>query len=86
VHEILKHETHSGEDGVATAYRNGFHKSLHPDLSDELIDLFRIQKNFTWLHGVLDKDFNLDGWIDRRPLEVARQLLNSQYENQRKTA
>jgi ABC-type nitrate/sulfonate/bicarbonate transport system substrate-binding protein len=81
VHEILKHETHSGDEGVATAYRNGFHKSLHPDLSDELIDLFRIQKNFTWLHGVLDKDFNLDGWIDRRPLEAARQLLSEQYAN-----
>lgn len=86
VHEILKHETRSGNDGVTTAYRNGFHKSLHPDLSEELIDLFRIQKNFTWLHGVLDHDFSLDDWVDKRPLEAARKLLNEQYVLQRKIA
>jgi len=86
VHEILKRETRSGDEGVTTAYRNGFHKSLHPDLSDELINLFRIQKNFTWLHGVLDSDFSLDNWVDKRPLEAARKLLNEQYVIRRKIA
>jgi len=75
VHEILKGETRSGDEGVATAYRNDFHKSLHPELSDTLIDLFRIQKDFTWLHGILDRDFDLDAWVDRRPLEAAKALL-----------
>lgn len=78
VHAILKSETRSGDEGVATAYRNGFHQSLQPTLSTELLDLFRIQKNFTLLHGVLDRDFDLDAWVDPRPLAAARQWLNTQ--------
>ncbi len=79
VHAILKSETRSGDEGVATAYRNGFHQSLKPTLSGELLDLFRIQKNFTLLHGVLDRDFDLDAWVDRRPLAAARLWLNQKY-------
>lgn len=86
VREILKGETRSGDEGVATAYRNDFHKSLHPSLSNELIDLFRIQKNFTLLHGVLDRDLDLDAWVDTRPLEAARKLLNERADAQRRAA
>ena len=75
IHDILQGETGSGEAGVATAYRNDFHLSLHPSLSDELIELFHIQKKFTLLHGILDRDFDLESWIDHRPLEAARKLL-----------
>ncbi|HEY8355721.1 MAG TPA: ABC transporter substrate-binding protein [Methylophilaceae bacterium] len=75
VHGILSQETHAGGEGVRTAYRNGFHQSLHPALSEELLDLFRIQKDFTLLHGVLDRDFDLDAWVDMRPLQAARRLL-----------
>lgn len=86
VHDILKGETRAGDDGVATAYRNDFHKSLHPSLSDDLLDLFRIQKNFTLLHGVLDADFDLDSWVDRRPLEAAHALLAERNASARKAA
>jgi len=86
VHAILKSETRSGDEGVATAYRNGFHKSLQPTLSGELLDLFRIQKNFTWIHGVLDRDFDLDAWVDPRPLAAARQWLDDYYQTQAKAA
>lgn len=78
VYDILKGETRAGDEGVALAYRDGFHKSLHPDLSPERVDLFRIQKNFMLVHGLLDADFDLDAWIDPRPLAAARELLNSQ--------
>jgi len=86
VHQILKGETRAGDDGVATAYRDGFHQSLHPSLSKELLDLFKIQKNFTLIHGVLDRDFNLDAWIDHRPLAAARQWLDNYYQTQSKAA
>lgn len=86
VHTILKSETRSGDEGVAIAYRNGFHQSLQPTLSTELLDLFKIQKNFTWLHGVLDHDFDLDAWIDPRPLAAARQWLDDYYQAQIKAA
>lgn len=86
VHAILKSETRSGDEGVATAYRNGFHRSLQPTLSRELLDLFKIQKNFTLLHGVLDRDFDLDAWIDPRPLTAARQWLDEHDQAQIKAA
>ncbi len=86
VHQILKNETRAGDDGVATAYRDGFHQSLHPSLSKELLDLFKIQKNFTLIHGVLDRDFNLDAWVDHRPLAAARQWLDNYYQTQSKAA
>lgn len=86
VQEILKSETRSGDEGVATAYRNGFHQSLQPALSKELLDLFHIQKNFTLLHGILDRDFDLDAWVDPRPLEAARKLLEERNQQQRKAA
>nr|WP_294838799.1 ABC transporter substrate-binding protein [uncultured Methylotenera sp.] len=86
VHQILKSETRSGDEGVATAYRNGFHQSLHPTLSKELLNLLSIQKNSSLIHGVLDRDFNLDAWIDPTPLAAAYQWLENHYQAQSKAA
>lgn len=74
VHKILEGETRGSADAVTVAYRDGFHRSLHPDLSAERVALFRQQKDFLLLHGFLDADFDLDAWIDYRPLEAAYQL------------
>jgi ABC-type nitrate/sulfonate/bicarbonate transport system substrate-binding protein len=76
VREILESETRSGEDGVSTAYGENFHLQLAPDLSKERIELFRQQKNFMLVHGLLDKDFDLDAWVDERPLRDAEKLLH----------
>jgi len=75
VHEILQGEARASSAGVAAAYRDGFHLSLAPDLSPERVELFRQQKNFQLTHGFLDRDFDYDAWIDRRPLEEARRRL-----------
>lgn len=69
--EILQRETQSGPDGVATAYRNNFHRSLHPDLSAERVNQLKLQANFLWLHGFLEHSVDIDAWIDRRPLDAA---------------
>jgi ABC-type nitrate/sulfonate/bicarbonate transport system substrate-binding protein len=75
VHEILQSETGATAEGVAAAYRDGFHESLAPDLSDERLELFRQQKDFQLAYGVLDRDFDFDAWVDRRPLaDAARRL------------
>jgi len=71
VHRVLQGETRGGADAVATAYRNGFHTSLHPDLSEGRLGFFAIQKDFLLLHGFLDKDFSVAEWADHRPLEAA---------------
>ncbi|MCB5184410.1 ABC transporter substrate-binding protein [Methylobacillus gramineus] len=73
---ILQDETFAGADGVSTAYRNDFHLHLEPSLSPERIALFRKQKNFMWIHGLLDRDFDLDAWVDQRPLLEAQKWLN----------
>ena len=75
VYDILKRETRAGDEGVTAAYRADFHRSLHPDLSAERLDLLRIQKTFMCVHGFLDADFDLESWVDPRPLAAARELL-----------
>lgn len=74
VRSILESETRGGPEGVVTAYGEHFHESLHPDLSPERLELFRQQKNFLFVHGILDRDFDFDAWVDPRPLEAARAL------------
>jgi 2'-hydroxybiphenyl-2-sulfinate desulfinase len=68
---ILAGETFADRAGVETAYRGDFHTSLHPDLSDERVELFARQKDFLLVHGFLAEDFDLESWIDRAPLQAA---------------
>jgi ABC-type nitrate/sulfonate/bicarbonate transport system substrate-binding protein len=75
LYTILKRETRAGDEGVTTAYRDGFHRNLHPDLSAERLELLRIQKTFMWVHGFLDADLDLEAWVDTRPLAAAHELL-----------
>ncbi len=75
VQEILQGEARASSAGVAAAYRDGFHLTLAPDLSSERVELFRQQKNFQLIYGILDRDFDFDAWIDHRPLEEARRRL-----------
>jgi len=71
VRKILQQETRGSGDGVAAAYRDDFHKFLHPDLSEERLALFEQQKKFLWLHGFIERDFDLNAWADQRPLQEA---------------
>ena len=75
--EVLQSETRGSKEAVATAYREDFHRSLHPDLSEERLSLFEQQKKFLWLHGFLDRDFDLATWVDPRPLDEARKRLSN---------
>jgi 2'-hydroxybiphenyl-2-sulfinate desulfinase len=75
VYEILGKEIGATPEGLAAAYRDGFHLSLAPDLSDERVELFRQQKDWLLRYGILDRDFDFDAWLDRRPLEEAARTL-----------
>ncbi|BAN48736.1 ABC transporter substrate-binding protein [Metapseudomonas resinovorans] len=77
LHDILQVETRAGREGVAEAYRDDFHTTLAPDLSAQRLDYLGIQKDFLNLHGFLERDFELAGWVDPRPLQAARELLAS---------
>lgn len=75
VYDALHKETGASLEGLRTAYKNDFHKTLTPDLSEERVALFRQQKNFLLTYGILDRDFDFDAWIDRRPLAAAWEIL-----------
>lgn len=68
---ILEVETRAGGDAVSTAYRNDFHLSLHPDLSEYRVAQLKQQADFLWLHGFLEHAVDVDTWIDRGPLTEA---------------
>jgi ABC-type nitrate/sulfonate/bicarbonate transport system substrate-binding protein len=78
VQEILQGETRAGSEGVRLAYRDGFHQSLAPDLSPERLELFWRQKHFQLAHGLLDRDFDGERWIDARPLAAAQARLRAE--------
>ena len=75
VRTLLQGETRAGPEGVARAYSDATLADLHPDLSDERLPPFGQQKTFLFLHNLLDRDFALDEWVDRRPLEAAQARL-----------
>lgn len=68
---ILMQETLAGSIAVDTAYRDDFHRSLHPDLSADRIGMLRTQADFLWAHGFLDVRVDVSRWIDPCPLEAA---------------
>ncbi len=75
VRDILKGERRSGSEGIETAYGEDFHLSLEPTLSPERIELFSQQKDFMLIHGLLNRDIDLEAWIDCRPLIKAEKWL-----------
>ncbi len=68
---ILQAQTRAGLWGVEAAYRNNFHRGLHPSLAADRIDYLKRQANFLWLHGFADHLVDIDEWIDSRPLAAA---------------
>lgn len=75
VREILQRETFAGPGGVAAAHRSDFHRHLHPDLNEERLELFAIQKQFLYTHGFLRRDFDLDGWVASEPIREAKAIV-----------
>lgn len=67
---ILAQETLADIEAVEAAYRNNFHRSLHPDLSEERIEMLKIQAQFLWLHGFLESPVDVDSWICAAPLRA----------------
>ncbi|GAA5186313.1 ABC transporter substrate-binding protein [Rugosimonospora acidiphila] len=71
VRDTLASETGSGADGVLLAYREGFHRTLHPTLDPQRLDLLRVQKAFLLRYGFLGADFDFDSWVEPQPLRLA---------------
>lgn len=74
VRAVLQSETRAGSAGVDTAYSDEALGSLHPSLSEDRLKLAEQQKAFMFTHNLLDRDFDLNAWVDPRPLEAAYEL------------
>ncbi len=72
---ILAEETWSSIAGVDAAYRGGFHRALHPDLSADRIGMLASQAEFLWRAGFLDAPVDVAAWVDPRPLAAAAERL-----------
>ncbi|MDX6741516.1 ABC transporter substrate-binding protein [Actinocorallia sp. A-T 12471] len=72
---ILSAETGAGSDAVARAY---VHQPLHPDLSDERLDLLAEQERFLRAHGFLAEAVDVRAWADFAPLTAAQELIRKE--------
>ncbi len=68
------------EQGVAEeitelTYGPELSQTFDVDFNDEKVAAIRSQKEFLLKNGFLPKDFDLDQWIDPRPLQAARHIL-----------
>ncbi|MFJ9900642.1 ABC transporter substrate-binding protein [Streptomyces sp. NPDC091280] len=72
VARILGSETGASAEGVSGAYRPGTHRALHPDLSEDRLDLLHLQSTALHRHGFLPEPVDVGGWADRGPLHRAR--------------
>lgn len=71
------------DDSVEAAYGEKLAPELELNLSEENIARVAAQKTFLLKHGLIEKDFNLDEWIDARPLEAARALVEQRRHSHR---
>lgn len=75
---IIAHEVGVAEDFVLPGYPNDIHANLEPSLDAHLVQAIEQQKAFLLRHGFIDADFDVHEWIDERPLEAARKLLQAE--------
>ena len=71
VHSVLEAETRAGAQGVAVAYGEDFHLSLHPSLDAERVGFLADQKDFLVQYGFSEHDVDITAWVDDRPLAAA---------------
>ena len=60
---------------VADATYPRLERQLRTSLDADVMGLIRLRKQFLLSHGFIRNDFDLDAWIDRRPLEESHALL-----------
>jgi ABC-type nitrate/sulfonate/bicarbonate transport system substrate-binding protein len=60
---------------VEAGHGSDFHTKFTPDLSDESIDALISQKDFLLKWGFIEHDFDVRGWVEPKPLEMALSAL-----------
>lgn len=60
---------------IKAAFGKNFADELELNLSEVNVARVAAQKAFLLKHRIIEKDFDLDQWIDARPIEAARRLV-----------
>jgi len=71
----LAREQAVSEELVELTYGDGLAAGLETDLAADKIEALRLQKDFLLRHGLITKDFDVEKWIDHRPLQAALKIL-----------
>lgn len=70
VRRFVAREVGASEEVVAAANGPELHFHLGIGLEPVLVDAIDHYKNFLFEHGFLAANFDIDAWVDRRPLEA----------------
>ncbi len=70
VRRFVGREVNASEEVVAAANGPQLHRHLGIGLDPELVDAISHYKDFLFANGFLAENFNIDVWIDRRPLDA----------------
>ncbi len=81
MHKILEAETRASAAAVTQAYSGRALQGLRPTLDDQRLDFLDRQKTFLWIHGFIERDFDIKGWIDPSPLADAQKWLAKEARN-----
>ncbi|MGD0117061.1 MAG: ABC transporter substrate-binding protein [Candidatus Binatus sp.] len=72
---IIAAETGTPEEITREAYGDSLPDSLVPDLSVDKVEAIGVQKKLLLDHGFIKKDFDVEKFIARGPLEQAQQIV-----------
>jgi ABC-type nitrate/sulfonate/bicarbonate transport system substrate-binding protein len=78
---FLALEQSVADDLIEATSGKNFAQELELNLLDVNLARLAAQKAFLLKHGIIEKDFDLDQWIDPQPLEAARRLVAERRQN-----
>ena len=77
VRRFLARETNSSEYWVSVAYGQDAQKRLATDLSEQSLTAIQDFTDFLHRWGFIPESFDVNDWVDARPLEAARERLRA---------
>jgi len=71
---LIARECSVGQDGMEACLETNYSEKFRPRLSDELVEALAVMKSFLYERRFIARDFELEDWIDSRPLNEAYRL------------
>ena len=71
---LIARECGVGQDEIETCLETDYAGKLLPRVGDELVAALAVMKSFLHERGFIARDFELEYWIDSRPLVEAYRL------------